>query len=777
MNLTKILFSLASVLSLSIGTIVYFLYQEHKQITEYYSSISSLGHEIIEVRDAVTNHALSPQLDPYFLNAEIVNLEKESQDLLSSYQKTPKLGLYNKQTNEVLAQFHQSLLALSETLDKVVGLIIVKDALLTSVIEHVELGPENSDLERDVIAKKIHQDANLDYIPAKLKSTVSTFKQVDSQRRALFTALLSPKNSEFVENSEKQLRQQAISVQKRIFQLLAALAIVVFSFVIYTYIHRLQELKRNNHAYQEAIDRTEKANHAKSIFLATMSHELRTPMSGVLGVAQMIREDTKESRTKEHADIIINSGNHLVTLLNDILDFSKVEEGKLELEHTPFSLRELVQPLESTLLPLAQKKNITLTIPHYPSNELKLVGDVARTRQLLFNLIGNAIKFTQQGKVEVNIQINDSGSVGVLFTVTDTGIGIEDDKLNNIFIPFEQAELSTTRKFGGTGLGLSIVKKLVDLMEGDISVSSRVGYGSKFDIFLPLEVQHDRVDLTNIEEASPNNTEPLHKKRILLVEDNRVNAVVAKSFLKDYAQDITWAEDGLQALEVLDNGQFDLIVIDNHMPNLSGVETIKRIRETLKLNTVIFAYTADVFKEAHDSLIDAGANFVLTKPLQKPSLELALKQFSREIMASSHQEIEGNTVVPLIRHPASQLALTEEELSASSSFNDPSLSRVTKLELLIGLKTKLNALTDQLIEAYSSSSLELLIEALSQIETSASELELEEVLALAKVAKESCENNELPNVEHLQQLINRMLVNLHQAQRLTLELSHSTKHA
>ncbi|WP_272245365.1 response regulator [Vibrio europaeus] len=364
-----------------------------------------------------------------------------------------------------------------------------------------------------------------------------------------------------------------------------------------------------------------------------------------------------------------------------------------------------------------------------------------------------------------------------MFTVTDTGIGIEDDKLNNIFIPFEQAELSTTRKFGGTGLGLSIVKKLVDLMEGDISVSSRVGYGSKFDIFLPLEVQHDRVDLTNIEEASPNNTEPLHKKRILLVEDNRVNAVVAKSFLKDYAQDITWAEDGLQALEVLENEQFDLIVIDNHMPNLSGVETIKRIRETLKLNTVIFAYTADVFKEAHDSLIDAGANFVLTKPLQKPSLELALKQFSREIMASSHQEIEGSTVVPLIRHPASQLALTEEELSASSSFNDPSLSRVTKLELLIGLKTKLNALTDQLIEAYSSSSLELLIEALSQIETSASELELEEVLALAKVAKESCENNELPNVEHLQQLINRMLVNLHQAQRLTLELSHSTKHA
>lgn len=777
MNFTKILFSLASVLSLSIGTLVYFLYQEHKQISQYSSSVSALGHELIEVRDAVTNHALSPQLDPYFLNAEIVNLEKESKDLLTHYQETSKFGLYKKQTSEVMTQFHQSLLRLSETLDKVVGLIIVKDALLTSVLEHVELGTESSGLERDAMAKKIHQNSKLDNIPAKLESTVSTFKQVDTQRRELFTALLSPQNSEFVEHTEKQLRQQAISVQNKVFQLLAVLAVVIFLFVIYTYIHRLQELRRNNRAYQEAIDRTEKANHAKSIFLATMSHELRTPMSGVLGVAQMIREDTKELKTKEHADIIINSGNHLVTLLNDILDFSKVEEGKLELEHTPFSMRELVQPLESTLRPLAQKKNITLTIPHYPSDDLKLVGDVARTRQLLFNLIGNAIKFTQQGKVEVDIKVNDSGSIGVLFTVSDTGIGIEDDKLNNIFIPFEQAELSTTRKFGGTGLGLSIVKKLVDLMEGDISVSSRVGYGSKFDIFLPLEVQQDVVDLGNVGEPALNDSELLHKKRILLVEDNRVNAVVAKGFLKDYAQDITWAEDGLQALEVLENEQFDLIVIDNHMPNLSGVETIKRIRETLKLNTVIFAYTADVFKEAHDSLIAAGANFVLTKPLQKPSLDLALKQFSREIIASSYNDNDGDTVIPLIRHPASQLALTEEELSASFAFNDPSLSRVTKLELLIGLKAKLNTLTDQLIDAYSSSNLTLLIEALRQVETSASELELEEVQALANVAKESCENNELPNVEHLQQLINRMLVNLHQAQRLTMELSRSTKHA
>ena len=777
MNLTKILFSLVSVLSVSICTLVYFLYQEHKQISEYYTSVSSLGHEVIEVRDAVTNHALSPQLDPYFLNAEIVSLEKESNNLLSSYQQTSKIGLYNKQTNEVLTHFHQSLISLSETLDKVVGLIIVKDALLTSVIEHLGLRTNDAGLERDIIAKKIHQNTSLDYFPSKLQSTISTYKQVDSQRLALFTALLSPKNSEFVEHSEKLLRQQVINVQNKIFQLLAVLAMVVFAFVIYTYVHRLQELKRNNHAYQVAIDRTEKANRAKSIFLATMSHELRTPMSGVLGVAQMIREDTNEPKTKEHADIIIDSGNHLVTLLNDILDFSKVEQGKLELEHTPFSLRELIQPLESTLQPLAQKKSITLTIPHYPSDALKLVGDVARTRQLLFNLIGNAIKFTQQGKVDLSVQINDTGSIGVLFTVTDTGIGIEEDKLDNIFIPFEQAELSTTRKFGGTGLGLSIVKKLVDLMEGDISVSSQVGYGSKFDIFLPLEVQHDVVDTNSIDVSTIGDSDSLHKKRILLVEDNRVNAVVAKGFLKDYAQDITWAEDGMQALEILEKESFDLIVIDNHMPNLSGVETIKRIRETLNLNTVIFAYTADVFKEAHDSLIGAGANFVLTKPLQKPSLELALKQFAREIMASSHEEIEGSTVVPLIRHPASQLALTEEELSASSVVNDPSLSRVTKLELLIGLKAKLNTLTDQLIEAYSSSDFESLIGTIYQVEASASELGLEEVLALAKVARESCENNELPNVERLQQLINRMLVNLHQAQRLTLELSHSTKQA
>jgi len=777
MNQTKVLFSVASAIVLSVVLVVYFLYLEHRHITSYQSAISSLGHEVISVRDAVTNHALSPQLDPYYLNSVIVDLERESKALLLNYNQTSTIRFYTEQSTDVLNNFHQSLLELTATLDKLVGLIIVKDAMLSSVIEHMELTTGSTVLERALLSKEMRNSLELEQTFGEMWPTIQTYQEVDSQRRELFTALLSPAHSAFVEQTEESLRQQALDIQGRMFQLISFLGLVISALVVYTYLHRLKELKRNNRAYQEAIDRTEKANQAKSLFLATMSHELRTPMGGVLGIAQMIHEDSQDKNIQSHAEMIIESGNHLMTLLNDILDFSKVEQGKLVLEQSQFSLKELVQPLDSTLRPLAQKKEIDLVIPSYQTGSIKLVGDAARTRQLLFNIVGNAIKFTNQGKVEVNIELEKGDTHGVHFSITDTGIGIDEDKLDHIFVPFEQAELSTTRKFGGTGLGLSIVKKLVDLMGGAISVESQIGQGAKFDIFLPLEILRTQVDVNDIEFSSSEKPAINEQIKILLVEDNRVNAVVAKRFLKDFASDIIWAEDGLQALNILKHSQFNLIVIDNHMPNLSGVETIARIRNELKLNTVIFAYTADVFREAHDALIGAGANFVLTKPLQKPSLETALKQFYSQITTCTHSNAESPKVVPLVRRPASQLALTEEELSVSSTFNDPTLSRVTKLEMLLSLKTKLNQLTDQLIDAYSGTKFDSMTLVLKQIESTACELNFAEVLNLATEARVSSDKQQLPNVEHLQQLVNRMLVNYHQAQRLTLELSKHGKQA
>ncbi|MEZ8101491.1 ATP-binding protein [Vibrio bivalvicida] len=774
MNLTKVLFSIASILSLFISVFVYLLYLEQKQLNSYQSRISALGHEVIEVRDVMTTHALSSQLDPYYLNSVMVDFEIESKAVLSSYQQALRLGLYTHQTSDALNHFHQSLLSLTATMDKAVGLIIVKDALLTSLLEQIGLSTGSASLEREALSRIIHLSSATS---PELRSTIVTFKEVELQLLDRFTALLSPSNSEFVAHTEKLLRQQATDIQTRMLQLVIVLGLVVSAFVVYTYLNRLKELKRNNLAYQEAINRTEKTNQAKSLFLATMSHELRTPLGGVLGVAQMIREDTQDSKTRDQADMIVESGSHLLTLLNDILDFSKVEQGRLVLEKRPFSLKELIQPLANTLAPLALNKGIELIIPSYQADSIKLVGDLARTRQLLFNIVGNAIKFTNQGKVEVKIELDGGDSHGVHFSVKDSGIGIDETKLEHIFAPFEQAELSTTRKFGGTGLGLSIVKKLVDLMDGAISVESQLGKGAKFDIYLPLEVRRTQVDTNNIQLVSSDTITSINQLRILLIEDNRVNAVVAKRFLSDYASDIIWAKDGLQALEILKRDQFDLIVTDNHMPKLSGVETIKRIRNVLKLDTVVFAYTADVFKEAHDSLIGAGANFVLTKPLQKPSLDLALKQFSGEIIARLHNDGEIPKIIPLIRHPASQLAMTEEDLSVSAVFNDPTLCRVSKLELLIGLKAKLNHLIDQLIEAYSTSDFELMTQILQQVENTASELKLEEILALATEARKSSEHKQLPNVEHLQQLVNRMLVNHHQAQRLTLELSHQRKRA
>ncbi|GAL28979.1 putative sensor histidine kinase [Vibrio variabilis] len=210
------------------------------------------------------------------------------------------------------------------------------------------------------------------------------------------------------------------------------------------------------------MEKAKQASEAKSLFLATMSHELRTPMNGVLGLAQLIKEQSSEPEIKSQAQTMIDSGQHLVTLLNDILDFSKVEQGKMTLEHVPFSFDSVVQQINGALKPLADNKGLLFEIENQIPNDIDVIGDSSRTRQIMFNLIGNAIKFTETGKVTVSIDYRWSDAQNVVITVKDTGIGIEREKLKAIFSPFEQAELSTTRNYGGTGLGLSIVKQLID---------------------------------------------------------------------------------------------------------------------------------------------------------------------------------------------------------------------------------------------------------------------------------------------------------------------------
>ncbi|WP_133152879.1 ATP-binding protein, partial [Vibrio splendidus] len=515
--------------------------------------------------------------------------------------------------------------------------------------------------------------------------------------------------------------------------------------------------------------------------VTTMSHELRTPMNGVLGIAQIIKEDSQSADTRQQAQIIIDSGQHLVTILNDILDFSKVEQGKMELEYSPFSVADVVTHLDKTLTPLAEDKGLAFTIKDNIPTHIHLIGDSARTRQILFNLAGNAVKFTESGKVEVEFLIAPTTPPSVNILVTDTGIGIAEDKIDHIFTAFEQAELSTTRKFGGTGLGLSIVKQLVELMGGTITVTSRLNFGTRFTISLPLEMRELEEQVVVQTSTSANQT--LDNFSVLLVEDNKINAMVIRKFCESINLTVENAYDGLQALDKLVSNQYDLIIMDNHMPNMSGIEAIQKIRNELKLTTVVFACTADVFKEAHDEFIMSGADFVLTKPLQKNSLQNAINEFhdqfegNRHNLANEHNLLTkgASNITMLTRHPQNKLPLTEEELSRSQVLAQDDLKSDEKLKCLTSLVDELENEIDELIELFSDAKQDDLSRTLKAVKEIAARYEMNEVLELASSAEQIADQHIMPEAELLQQLINRLMVNSHQATRLIHKLHQQRK--
>ncbi|MEZ9658670.1 CHASE3 domain-containing protein [Vibrio sp. 10N.261.52.F3] len=520
--------------------------------------------------------------------------------------------------------------------------------------------------------------------------------------------------------------------------------------------------------------KAEAAVKAKGDFLSTMSHEIRTPMNGVLGISQIIASQTQEPETKENINIILDSGHHLMTILNDVLDFSKVEENKLELDVAPFNFVQVMQPVCSALKPLADEKGIRLLIENNIPKNIQLVGDCARLRQIMFNLGGNATKFTKEGHVSIQADLNRPNNQLIL-TVTDTGVGIPKDKHEQVFNSFEQADTSTTRKFGGTGLGLAIVKNLVNLMNGEITLTSAVGLGTKFQVSLPITWQESKAKdiATHTVDAETLSYDSLS---ILLVEDNRINAIVAQGFCEKLGHHVDHAENGKLAIERLKTTQYDLILMDNHMPEMNGVETTNYIREKLKLDTLIFAYTADVFREAHDNFIQAGVDHILTKPLQQESFFDALQQFSNRL--PKQIKTEGSTdiknIVELHRKPIETLRLTEEEISQSE------VIRILKddtegFSLLIDSTIiEFEQSVDRVIEYYLAKELEPLCRTLHSIKGMSLNLGLNMLSKQALELEVEAKNQQLPDIERLQKLLNRLMVNIHQVQRM--KNAHSVEH-
>lgn len=388
-----------------------------------------------------------------------------------------------------------------------------------------------------------------------------------------------------------------------------------------------------------------RADKVKSTFLASMSHEIRTPMNGVLGLAQLLMKTQLNQEQTQHLNSLYDSGIHMMSILNDILDFSKIEEGKLKIDHYHFNFNDVVGSLVSTYSPLAKEKGLEFTIYSSVPSDIWLFGDKSRIRQILFNLVNNAIKFTAKGEVAIYFDAEypchtfAENGFRLSCRVADTGIGISADSIATIFDPFTQADSSTSRTYGGTGLGLAIVKQLVELMHGTIQMHSTVGKGTDVEFDVHMAMGKNQRPLKNVSVGSM-----VDDLNILIVEDNKVNTVILKTFLSKKGHHVTCVENGQECLDLLEHESFDVIFMDNHMPVMDGISATIAIKKHLNpriANTLVFACTADAYKETKDAMLKAGCNFVLTKPLNEPIIFDALNQFSSELQFSKMARITG----------------------------------------------------------------------------------------------------------------------------------------
>lgn len=382
---------------------------------------------------------------------------------------------------------------------------------------------------------------------------------------------------------------------------------------------KLHEMKLN-----AARAKAEQANVSKSAFLANMSHEIRTPMNGVLGALQVLDRNIDDPKDKDQVSKSLYSARTLLTIINDILDYSKIEAGKLELENIPVSIRQIVESICSDLYPITKKKHLDLQIKIADGFTDNWVGDAVRIRQILLNLASNAVKFTTNGKVEIIAKQVVMGSRPVLeFLVKDTGIGMDQKGIRALFERFEQADSSTSRSYGGTGLGMAIAKNLIDLMKGQIYVTSEQGKGSEFRVILPLEQceQEYVVESDCYKGVVPD----LRGKRILIAEDNEINQHIVARMLEETHATLVFANDGVEAISAFQEQAPDIILMDIQMPNLDGIRACRRILQ-YDPDCKIVALTANVMKDDLKRYRLEGFNEHIGKPIDMSSLYQTLNR-------------------------------------------------------------------------------------------------------------------------------------------------------
>jgi signal transduction histidine kinase len=380
---------------------------------------------------------------------------------------------------------------------------------------------------------------------------------------------------------------------------------------------QVRERKEAEVKLRNTMGELQQALNIKGDFLASMSHEIRTPLNGIIGMAQLLASEEKLPSQSEYIETILNSGKSLLSIINDILDFSKIEAGKLNITNENLNLRDLIEQVIKSLRYEAEKKSIKISLNFSDDYSDEICGDSVRLKQILLNLVSNAIKFTESGSIKIHVDMisKDTSSTEYRVSVTDSGIGISETDQEKLFEKFTQADVSTTRKYGGTGLGLAICKQLVNLMHGSIGVTSKPGSGSTFW----FQIKFSNTDYSNHHEEhlkpEKETIEQKYSGTVLVVDDVRVNQIVATKILQSFGLKTMVAENGLAAIDAYKENKFDLILMDCHMPLMDGYEATKQIRMIdNERHTPIIAVTAMAMESDRSKCIMAGMDDYLSKP-------------------------------------------------------------------------------------------------------------------------------------------------------------------